>query len=176
MTEEQAMSASPDGSRPALKPRAFETIVYGGIAIGILDFFDALIFFGWYLGTGVLPVFQGVAAGILGRDAARAGGWNTWLLGVFLHFVVAFAIAAVFYLMSRVVPVLLRHPIVSGLIFGVIAHFVMQIVVIPLSAIGATPTFPLKTTLNGVIGHALLVGLPVALIAHWSARRNPDTK
>lgn len=176
MTEDHALTHSLNGTRPVLKPRAFDTIVYGGLAIGILDFFDALIFFGWYLGAGVLPVFQGVAAGVLGREAARAGGWNTWLLGVLLHFVVAFAIAGVFYLMSRVFPRILRRPVVSGLIFGVMAHFVMQIVVIPLSAIGGTPTFPLKTTLNGVIGHAFLVGLPVALIARWSACRNSGTK
>lgn len=159
------MKIEPTGSA---KP--FQTIVYGGLVAGVLDMADALLFFGWYIGAGVLPVFQGVAAGVLGRDAARAGGWNTWLLGVFLHFVVAFAIAATYFLLSRVLPVMIRRPVISGLIFGVAAHFVMQGVVIPFSAIGRWPTFPLATTLNGVIGHALLVGLPIALIAARSAK------
>ena len=59
-------------------------------------------------------------------------------------------------------------------LFNRIDHFVMQYVVIPLSAIGNRPgSEPLGSLLNSVIGHAVLVGLPVALIARWSAgRRN----
>lgn len=155
------------------KPRAFETIVYGGLAAGVLDFLDASIFFPLYYGITVQRVWHGVAAGIYGPDAARQGGWTTALVGIFLHFVIAFGVAAVYYLASRNIPFLIRHPIVSGLIYGVIVNFVMQWVVIPLSAIGPRPASePIGSFLNSVIGHALLVGLPVALIAAWSARRN----
>jgi len=155
------------------RPSAFETIVYGGLAIGVLDMLDAFTFFGWYLGVGAQRAFQGVAAGLLGPDAAREGGWQTFWLGLFLHYVTATCVAAVYFLCTRVIPWMVRHPICSGLLFGVAAHFVMQCVVIPLSAIHRwPPTFPLATTLNGVIGHALLVGLPVALIASWSAKRS----
>ena len=155
------------------RPRAFETIVYGGLAVGVLDFLDASIFFPLYYGITVQRVWHGVAAGVMGSEAARAGGWGTASLGIFLHFVVAFCIAAVYYLLSRNIPFLIRHPVVSGLAYGVAAHFVMQYVVIPLSAIGwrAAP-FDLGAFLNNVIGHALLVGLPVALITAWSARRS----
>jgi len=155
------------------RPSAFETILYGGLAIGVLDMCDAFTFFGWYLGVGAQRVFQGVAAGLLGPDAAREGGWQTFGLGLFLHYVTAMCVAAVYYLCTRLIPWMVRHPIYSGLVFGIVAHFVMQCVVIPLSAIHRwPPTFPLGATLNGIIGHALLVGLPVALIASWSANRN----
>jgi hypothetical protein len=155
------------------RPRALETIGLGGLAIGILDFFDASIFFPLYFGISFLDVWHGPASGILGRDASRAGGLNTALLGIFLHFVVAFCIAAVYFIFNRTVPFLIRHPVISGLIYGVAAHFVMQYVVIPISAIGTVPKWPLiGSLLNSLIGHALLVGLPVALIAAWSAKRN----
>ena len=155
-----------------VRPLAFETVIYGGLAIGVLDFLDASIFFPLYYGITVQRVWQGVAAGVLGTEAARAGGWGTASLGIFLHFVVAFCIAAVYYLLSRNISFLIRHPIASGLLFGVAAHFVMQFVVIPLSAIGSRSSpFDLGAFLNSVIGHALLVGLPVSLIAAWSARR-----
>ena len=121
-------------------------------------------------------VWQGVAAGLLGRDAAVAGGWNTAALGIFLHFVIAFLVAIVYFAGTRVSSFLVRHAVVSGLIYGVIVNFVMQYVVIPLSAAGGpTPApFRLPVFLNSVIGHAFLVGLPVALIARWSATRNFD--
>ncbi len=51
-----------------------------------------------------------------------------------------------------------------GLAFGVGVFLVMNLMVIPLSRIPASvPSLPL--VLNGVIGHALLVGLPIALAA-----------
>ena len=153
------------------EPRAFETIVYGGLAVGVLDFFDAVLYFGVYAGAGFQRVWQGVAGGLLGGEAARAGGWNTTILGIFLHFVVAFGVATVYYVGSRNVPFLIRQPVISGLIYGVIAHLVMKFVVVPLSMIGAVAPYTLPNALNSFIGHALLVGLPVALIASWSAKR-----
>jgi hypothetical protein len=119
------------------RPRAFETIVFGGLAIGILDFFDASIFFPLYYGISFIDVWHGPAAGVLGREASRAGGLNSALIGILMHFIVAFCIAAVYFLLSRFIPFLIQHPVISGLVYGICAHFVMQYVVFPLSAIGA---------------------------------------
>ena len=88
---------------------------------------------------------------------------------------VSFCIATVYYFAARNISFFIRRPIISGLIFGVLAHLVMKYVVIPLSAIGAVAPYTLPNFLNSVIGHALLVGLPVALIAAWSAKRNRST-
>ena len=155
------------------RPRAFETIIYGGLAIGILDFLDASIFFPLYYGITFVDVWHGPASGLLGREASRVGGVSTALIGIAAHFMVAFCIAGVYFALSRLIPVLIKHPIISGLIYGIAAHFVMQYVVIPLSAIGTVPSWPpIGPLLNSLIGHALLVGLPVALIAAWSAKRN----
>lgn len=158
-------------SEPGGKPRAFDTIVIGGLTVGILDFLDATLFFGLYSGAPFQRIWQGVAAGLLGREASREGGWNTALLGIFLHFVVAFGVATVYFAASRNFSFLLKHPVISGLIYGVIANFVMQYVVIPLSAIGGPGPVSLWPFVNSVLGHAVLVGLPVALIASWSAAR-----
>jgi hypothetical protein len=157
------------------KPSALQTIGLGGLAIGVLDFIDASTFFPLYYGITFQQVWWGPASGVIGRDAAKAGGWNTALLGIAMHFAVAFSIAAVYFLLSRGIPFLLRRPVISGLVFGVIANYVMQCVVIPLSARGSSPGAvldePIGSMLNSIIGHALLVGLPVALIASWSARK-----
>jgi hypothetical protein len=154
------------------KPRPLPTIILGGLAIGVLDFFDASIFFPLYYGISFIDVWHGPASGLIGRDAARAGGLNTALLGILMHFIVAFCIATVYYLFSRFIPFLIRRPVISGLLFGVAAHFIMQYFVIPLSAIGRVPPWPpIGSLLNSLIGHAFLVGLPVALIASWSARK-----
>jgi len=155
------------------RPRAFETILPGGIVVGILDLVFAFTFYGLILGAPPLRIFQSVAAGVLGRAAAIEGGVRTFLLGILLHFIVATCIATVYYLATLILPVLIRHPVVSGLIYGMIAYLGMHYVVVPLSAIRRSPgPLQLPIFLTEIIGHALLVGLPIALLARRSAKAN----
>ena len=155
---------------PAPRPNAFDTIFFGGFAIGILDMLFAFTFYWLILGVKPLQIFQTVAAGVLGRPAAYAGGVKTFVLGLFLHFVVAACIATVYYLVSSRLPMLIEHPVVSGLIYGVIACLGMKFIVTPLSAIGRRPVPRLSIFLTEIVGHAFLVGLPVALVASRSAK------
>ena len=157
----------------AHRHRAFYTILYGGLVVGILDLLFAFTFYCLILGAKPLRIFQGVAAGVLGRPTALEGGVPTFLLGILLHFVVATCIATVYYLTTLVLPILIRHPTISGLSYGVIAYFGMKYIVLPLSAIGQRGTLPrLPIFLTEVIGHAVLVGLPLALLARRFARGN----
>ena len=144
---------------------AARAIVYGGLAVGILDGLYAVVV--WAL-RGVKPdrVFQGVAAGLLGRESFE-GGLPTALLGLLLHFFIAFCVAAVYVLASRRWDVLTRRPVICGLLYGVLVYLVMTFVVVPLSAArGGVPTLP-RFLLNAA-AHALLVGLPAALFAAGS--------
>lgn len=150
------------------RPRALDTILYGGLIVGVLDGLFALVFYGWILGVKPLRIFQSVAAGLLGR-ASYEGGIRTFLFGILLHFIVATCLAAVYFLVSLKVPVLIRQAVVCGLIYGLISYLGMNYVVIPLSAIGYRPP-TLRVFLPAFIAHALLVGLPIALVARRSAR------
>jgi hypothetical protein len=167
---DNAFTDSDDDASRTGRPRALDTILYGGLVVGILDGLFALIFYGLILGVEPLRIFQSVAAGLLGK-ASYEGGVQTFLLGVLLHFVVATCIAAVYYVASLKLPLLIHHAVVCGLIYGLIAYLVMNYVVIPLSAIGLRP-FSFRTFLPAFIAHAFLVGLPVALLARRSAQAN----
>lgn len=152
------------------RPRALDTILYGGLLVGILDGLFALIFYGLILGVKPMRIFQSVASGLLGK-ASYEGGISTFLFGILLHFVVASCIAAVYYMASLKLPMLIAHAVVCGLIYGMIAYLGMNYVVIPLSA-ASSGRFSLHTFLPAFIGHALLVGLPIGLIARRSAKTN----
>ena len=151
------------------RPRAFDTIFFGGLVVGILDALFAFTFYGLVLGVKPLRIFQAVAAGLLGSQS-YSGGVKTFLLGLLLHFVVASCIATVYYLASVKLPVLVHHAVASGLIYGMIAYLGMKFVVTPLSAIGRRPMPRLSIFLTEIIGHAFLVGLPIALLARRSAK------
>ncbi|HJR05953.1 MAG TPA: hypothetical protein VJ842_01555 [Pyrinomonadaceae bacterium] len=167
MTSERISANSVDDGTRRGRPRAFQTIIYGGLIVGVLDFFDATIFSG-VRGVSPVRVWQFVASGLLGR-ASFDGGMKTAALGVLLHFLIAFVLAAVYYVASLYLPMLLRRAVLWGLIYGVTVYFVMRYVVTPLSA--APPlSFSVASFLNGIIGHALLVGLPIALVARRSQK------
>jgi hypothetical protein len=156
-------------SEGTLRPRAFETIVLGGLTAGVLDILDAFAVTMINGGTAT-RVLQTIASGVLGR-AAYDGGVPAAALGLALHFSIAVAAAAVFYVASRGLPLLLRRPVVSGLIFGLCVWAVMYQIVLPIT-FGRPYAVPALPNLLNQLGiHAFGVGLPIALWASRSARR-----
>lgn len=147
-------------------PRA---IFYGGATVGTLDLVDAFAFFGWRSGSQPIAILHSIAAGFVGRDAARAGGIPTAILGVIAHYFVAFCIVTVYVLASRMLPVFRKRWFVCGILFGVAAYFVMTWVVVPLSNAGngsITFALPVRAVMiNGILIHAFGVGLPAAYFA-----------
>ena len=149
---------------------AIRAIVYGTIVVGTLDILDAIIFFG-SLGIKPIRIFHSIAAGLLGRPAAFSGGMKTALLGAFLHYFIAFGIVAVYYFVSLRVDALTRNVLIYGLLYGLVVFGIMSYVVVPLSGAGTgTPHFPLPALLNGLLGHAILIGLPSAIFAKWGQK------
>jgi hypothetical protein len=148
---------------------AGRAIGYGALTVGVLDLLDAFIFFGLRSGARPMAILHSIAAGFLGRDAARAGGVPTAIVGLASHFLVALCIVTVYVLGSRIMPVMRKQWVICGIAFGVIAYFVMTWFVVPLSNAGngqitfALPVMPVM--INGLLIHALGVGLPAAFFA-----------
>jgi uncharacterized membrane protein YagU involved in acid resistance len=157
--------------RPLSTGRA---LLYGTLAVGILDGLDAVVFFGLRgAGTRPLVIFQAIASGLLGRSAF-AGGWTTAALGVLLHFFIAFVVVLVFVLASKRLAVLRRAPIVMGLLYGIAVYLVMNRIVVPLSAAAGGGSPPWPVLVNGVLIHMFGVGLPASLAARAANRHLPD--
>jgi hypothetical protein len=115
-------------------------------------------------GVGPVRVLHSVAGGLLGASA-REGGLATAALGASLHFFIALVWAAVYWLASRRLRVLVRHPVVCGLLYGFAVYAFMYFVVLPLSAVYFKPSYAPSAVLLNAAGHMLLVGLPIALAA-----------
>jgi hypothetical protein len=107
----------------------------GGLAGGAGDIIYAFIVFG-PLTYGLSPerVLKSVAAGWIGREAARAGGWDIALLGLATHFMLATIMALIFVSIAGGVSALRRRPILWGFVYGLILYVAMNYVVVPLSA------------------------------------------
>lgn len=137
-------------------------VLLGTLTVGVLDALDAVVFFG-LRGVAPIRIFQSIASGLLG-GAAYGGGLSTALLGTALHFLIAFAVVGAYVLASRRLPVLARRPFLCGPLYGLLVYAVMDLVVVPLSAAVVGPS-SLPAVVNGLLIHALGVGLPAALFA-----------
>jgi uncharacterized membrane protein YagU involved in acid resistance len=142
-------------------------IFWGGLVAGLLDATDGVIAFG-IKGMNPIQVLQYIASGALG-DAAFKGGLVTAVFGLGFHFLIAFTVAAIYYGASRKIPGLTQSPVLWGLAYGVAVYLVMTYGVLPLSAIAKSP-FSLPLFLNGIIGHAVFVGLPIAFYSRRASR------
>jgi uncharacterized membrane protein YagU involved in acid resistance len=146
---------------------AARTILHAGFVAGCCDITAALIVYCKIVPTTPMRLLQGIAAGLLGRQAAYAGGGKTAALGFICHFVIALGAAAVYFALTRMLPFLNRNLILSAAIWGTVVYFFMQYVVLPLSRIGM-PRFNVRFTIIGLVIHFFCIGLSIAAIT----RRN----
>ena len=167
------MNGSPSGATTKTS-RAFPAIAWATLVAGVLDISSAFIL-GYPKGVGPIRVLQGVAAGLLGREAAINGGLATAGLGLAIHFFIALVVATVFYAASRKLLFLTRHPVIWGLLYGVVVYGVMYWIVMPLAYPVVRPS--LARDLTAICVHMSLIGLPIALIVrrYSTQSSNPNS-
>jgi len=139
-------------------------LVRAGLLTGIVDGLFSSVISAFFYGSTVSRLWQGVASVLLGSDALN-GGRRTALIGLLMHFGVAFAWSAVFLFL------LLRWEWIRGLLasrhgvlkvaalYGPFIWMVMSLVVIP-----ALTQRPPRITLRWWIqwfGHIPFVGIPI---------------
>jgi hypothetical protein len=135
--------------------KAVLAIFVGGLIAGALDLTSAFITFGW-------GVPRAIAGGLLGRTAFQ-GGTGTYVLGVLLHFFIACSAAAIYYAASRRLEFMTEHAVVCGMFYGIAIFLVMNLVVLPLSALHAKGPYRLAGLIQGLLVHMIIIGLPIAL-------------
>jgi hypothetical protein len=138
--------------------RAILAIVFAGFVCGTLDGLSALVMSSFKF----TRLFQFIASGLLG-PSSFSGGLKTALLGVLLHYTIAFGATIVFFVASRFLPILLDYALIFGVLYGVCVHFFMSYLVVPMSAIGHRPR-TLQGFLIQLAIHMIIVGPSIALV------------
>ena len=152
------------------RPRAADVILGGGLAAGLLDIVNAIVFWRLYNGASATAILQSVASGLLGKPAF-AGGSASAALGLFLHLLIMCAMAACSGSPAGAGPgPRSQRPVSAGIAYGLVTWAAMNHVVVPLSRAAPPPFIPAWFA-DGLLAHILLVGLVFAFVARWSARR-----
>jgi hypothetical protein len=155
------------------------TIIKGTLIAGTLDILSAFVFSAIPGGDpshfaekfNPAKVLRGVAAGPFG-DGMATGGAGAALLGLLTHYGLMTVMVTVFVLAAKRIDVLTRHPIVSGVAYGLIIYLFMYWVVLVNRYPGVEARLGTPWGIgNALFSHLLLVGIPIALVTAQAFRR-----
>jgi hypothetical protein len=134
------------------------TILMAGSIAGVIDIGAASLIY------SARPdrILQAIAAGLLGKESFSAGAESS-VLGFVLQIFMSCLIAAVYVIATHRLPALRRNWVVAGLAYGVVVFGVMNYVVVPLSAVGKSPTFTAALFIENLAA-MLLFGLIITFI------------
>lgn len=142
---------------------SFKKVFLIAFIAGTLDGLAAVIFLAKMNFTGV---FQYIASAILGKDAL--GGIKTVIIGLALHYFIAFSFTLFYTFAATKITLLKRHFILPGIVYGLLVWTVMNLIIVPLTKIPHAPFHAEKAILNAVI-LIFCIGLP---ISYLTARKN----
>jgi uncharacterized membrane protein YagU involved in acid resistance len=147
------------------KPGLAVAILTGGLVAATIDIAAACLI----SGRSVPFILHTIAGGLL-AGKSYSGGLTTALLGFLLQELMGVIIAAIYVIAARALPVLTHSWRTFGLAYGVVIFFVMNYVVVPLSAWKHLPHFSTVKFLENMAA-MLLFGLIVAYFAQLGTRR-----
>ena len=139
-----------------LRPIAIATAISG--TLDILFAMILTVAFGRHIGD----MLRSVASGPF--PAATGMGTSGAILGLLVHFGLMAIMATVLMLIVRRSRAYLDHPIMVGVVYGLVTYFVMNWLVVPLRF--GTPLPPKTLSIaTQLFAHIVLVGIPMAYVA-----------
>ena len=153
---------SSSNSNPFKNP--VTAILLTGLVAGLLDIVAACT--QYYINTGKGPgnVLRYVASGVFGKKAF-IGGATMAAWGLLFHFIIAFGLTIFYFWLYPKLSWLGKNKIVAGLLYGIFAWLVTNLIIVPLSL---APTGPLVIS-KALIAMLILmfcIGLPISLLAN----------
>jgi uncharacterized membrane protein YagU involved in acid resistance len=156
---------APSENAPPFRSLAVAALV-GGLIAGSLDIVAAVAIYG----AGPAKILQGIASGLLGPASFQGGAWTT-ALGLILQLLMSVIIAAIYVFGALKIPALLQKPTRFGALYGVAIYFVMNFIVVPLSAV---PPKPAPTPSAAVLQFSTFLGfgamIGFGLVIAWTPR------
>lgn len=145
----------------------------GGVIAGSLDIAYAITYWGVTQHVPAQRILHSVASGLIGREAALAGGATTASLGLFLHYFIALVMAAVYAFATTRIVWMRRHPWLASTGYGLWLFVAMNFIVVPLSRAGGKGLPPdVLWIVLSIAVHVVFVAWPIA----WAVSRALPTQ
>ena len=143
-------------------------ILLAGFVSGALDLLSA---FASYVSQGatVEGILKYIASGIVGPTAPQ-GGIAMACFGLFMHFALTTAMAAIFMIAAMKINFLTTRTWVAAVIYGVITWAAMVYFVVPFSAVAGWNLPHGWSIVSGLLAHVFYIGVPIAHITEFALR------
>jgi len=163
---------------PLERPRTeLQRVLLAGATVALLDGLFAVVLYVYIVHvTTAGRIFQGIAAGVLGRDAALAGGTRTVALGLVLHCTVAYGWTTIYFVLLNGFDWLqdavatTRGKVVVGALFGATIWLGMNYVVVPLAGPKVAPLSGWRFWVQ-LIWHMIALGPPIVWLVRAESTR-----
>lgn len=144
---------------------AKKAIFMAWLLVGTLDICSALT--NYYISTGKIPVtvLYYISSAIFGPGIFAAATPAYAVLGLALHYLIAFIWTIIFFKLYPFLPSgLTRFRVITGILYGLVIWTIMSQLVVKLSN---APQGPFNLT-NAIVGAAILcvaIGIPLSFLA-----------
>jgi hypothetical protein len=153
------------------RPRTdLQRVLLAGATVAFLDGLFAVVLYVFIVqSTTAGRIFQGIAAGLIGRSAALNGGAQTVALGLALHCTVAFGWTTIYYVLLngfdwlRDAVETTRGKLIVGALFGATIWLGMNYVVVPLAGLKVAPLSGWRFWVQ-LVWHMIALGPPIVAI------------
>lgn len=144
--------------------RFWKSVLLTTLVAGTLDIISAHV--DQIIRTGAFPakMFYVIAGGAIGLQTAFSSGPVIILLGIFIHYLIAFLFTLFFYLVYPVLIKVSPNKYLNGLLYAIFVQATMTFLVLPLTALPHRPFVFNFDTLLGIFILTAVFGLPISLM------------
>jgi hypothetical protein len=142
-----------------------KTVLLAWLLVGTLDITSATINFLVQGGTNPVNILVYISSAIFGPQAKEIGPPSMAILGLFLHYVVAFIWTCIFFVLYPRISAMSKNRVVTGIAYGYFMQMMMQFVVVRLSNTAKGPFHIKGFLINGAI-LCVAIGIPLSFIAY----------
>jgi hypothetical protein len=140
------------------------TVLVAGLITGTLDILSAFVHFSVVShGQPVSKILVYISSGVFGKAAFSGEPAMMWW-GLLFHYLIALTWSFVFFVLYPKITGLHKHPVATGLVYGLLVWCVMNLVVVPLSQVPHGPLRLVNSVINILILMAM-IGLPLSFMA-----------
>ena len=140
-------------------------IAITGLIAGTMDITGATLWFMIRTGNSPIRVLEFIASAAFGREQAFSGNILMSVAGLFLHYFIAYSWTCLFFLTYPKIGLLRANRFIVGIIYGVFVWTMMNLVVLPMTRIPASPFDPKGAAIAAFI-LVLCIGLPISIMSH----------
>jgi hypothetical protein len=144
--------------------KRYTTLLFAGLLTGTLDILAAIVNFLAHGGQQISRIFQYIASSVFGKPAFT-GGDSMILMGIVIHYLIAFVFTVLFFFLYPRLSILSRNKWIGAIVYGIFIWVVMNLVLVPLTKARKLPMPPDQILIGAAI-LILMIGLPLSFIAN----------